>query len=1101
MHIHSAPTATELAHRLATRLVAPHADPFGRDVVVVPSVGMREYLIEFLCREGSATPTDRPIVANVDFIFPSEFDLRVLGHRRPDDDPWGVAHLRWTILDILQREDHDLLPGFKQGKRQLARAEKAARLFEKYAAQRPRMIADWAAGEFTDGVGPLDPIAAAGFEWQYSLWRRVRQQLGTSHAEEVVDAAPSVDPLERYWLFALEFFSSAKISLLAALGRHAPVEVFALQPLATKPTSIDGRVVRGLTVARSEFSAPMFNHPLNRSWGSIAHETGALVGALAGSTGVGIDHLEHHCRDTLLGRLQGNIFTDAARSPAIPLAPGDRSVQVHFCHGPTRQVQVLRDALLHLFEQDPDLTPRDVLVLCYDLPTFAPLIGPIFDNGEGPRIPVTIVDRAVTTLTPVESAIEAILATLQGRCTVGELLDVISQPPVQASVDLTADEVQLIDNMLDRVDVRWGIDADHRAAHGYVGDDVSTWRHAVDRMLLGAVVQATGRIGAIEGITPLTDVDSQSALAAAKLSTVLTRLESLAAACRTASTGPEWSHVLSTIIESLVHVPPRDHRLLTAVRALANQLSGSGAAATITLEPSEFFDAVRAALSGTPMRAHQWADAVRVATPQRFRGVPSPVVVLLGMDEDRIRVGGADGDDLLAVTAQVGDRDARSESRLGLLTSICSAATALIVVADGHTVTDNTEVPPAMPVRELIDELAAMSGVSADELPCVVRHSRQATDTVNLGVGSTERSKNVTRFIAGPWSFDSTAIRIAERVAEARSATTTVSIPDPLPPIDDSFDDEVTIDLLVRAMRRPAETFVFERLRMTLPSSEAADSDALPLWPGQLERWKIGDGLLRADLDGDANWAATRPLDGGVPPAALGAAYLDVVATESVAIAAATRSAVAAESGPEAHRIHIAIPDHRWILADTVITIGRTIVEPTFSTFGPHLRYKPLLQLAALTVSEPTVAWSACIAANGDSKSASAVLERFAIAGDSPDARKAHGMEVLRYAASMRDRALRAPVPAFAKATWQLGIAKPKEVEALFNSDLKGEVYGWLFPGVDLAWLSALPSGPLEADLPEGSGAAIRYALALRAVWDDHVSVILPASPDEGASS
>ena len=65
-----------------------------------------------------------------------------------------------------------------------------------------------------------------------------------------------------------------------------------------------------------------------------------------------------------------------------PLAADDRSVQVHACHGRARQVEVLRDAVLHLLAEDPALEPRDVIVMCPDIEAFAPLIQATFGAGE-----------------------------------------------------------------------------------------------------------------------------------------------------------------------------------------------------------------------------------------------------------------------------------------------------------------------------------------------------------------------------------------------------------------------------------------------------------------------------------------------------------------------------------------------------------------------------------------------------------------------------------------------------------------------------------------------------------------------------------------------
>src|SRR5204862_3517048 len=87
--------------------------------------------------------------------------------------------------------------------------------------------------------------------------------------------------------------------------------------------------------------------------------------------------IEH--ADTLLGWLQadlaGNTTTDPARRV---VADDDTSVQVHACHGQARQVEVLREVLLGLLADDPTLEPRDILVMCPDIETYAPLITAAF---------------------------------------------------------------------------------------------------------------------------------------------------------------------------------------------------------------------------------------------------------------------------------------------------------------------------------------------------------------------------------------------------------------------------------------------------------------------------------------------------------------------------------------------------------------------------------------------------------------------------------------------------------------------------------------------------------------------------------------------------
>ena len=64
------------------------------------------------------------------------------------------------------------------------------------------------------------------------------------------------------------------------------------------------------------------------------------------------------------------------------LADDDDSIRVHSCHGRGRQVEVLRDAVLHLLEDDPTLEPRDIIVMCPDIENFAPLIQATFGAHE-----------------------------------------------------------------------------------------------------------------------------------------------------------------------------------------------------------------------------------------------------------------------------------------------------------------------------------------------------------------------------------------------------------------------------------------------------------------------------------------------------------------------------------------------------------------------------------------------------------------------------------------------------------------------------------------------------------------------------------------------
>src|SRR5690606_6023713 len=71
---------------------------------------------------------------------------------------------------------------------------------------------------------------------------------------------------------------------------------------------------------------------------------------------------------------------DFAKLPE-PFA-SDRTIEIHACHGLTRQVEVLRDVLVRLFDEMPDLQPRDVVVMAPNIDELAPVIDAVFSVGD-----------------------------------------------------------------------------------------------------------------------------------------------------------------------------------------------------------------------------------------------------------------------------------------------------------------------------------------------------------------------------------------------------------------------------------------------------------------------------------------------------------------------------------------------------------------------------------------------------------------------------------------------------------------------------------------------------------------------------------------------
>ena len=132
-------------------------------------------------------------------------------------------------------------------------------------------------------------------------------------------------------------------------------------------------------------------------------------------------------------------------------------MQVHACHGRARQVEVLRDAILHLLDEDPTLEPRDVIVMCPDIETFAPLIQATLRRRRGlrrrrridalpdgirpPDLRVRLADRSLRQTNPILGVVARLIELADERLTASQVLDLADREPVRRRFGFDDDDL------------------------------------------------------------------------------------------------------------------------------------------------------------------------------------------------------------------------------------------------------------------------------------------------------------------------------------------------------------------------------------------------------------------------------------------------------------------------------------------------------------------------------------------------------------------------------------------------------------------------------------------------------------------------------------
>jgi exodeoxyribonuclease V gamma subunit len=1024
LHLHRATRTDLLADGLAALLATPLDDPFAEEVVVVPAKGVERWLTQRLSHRLGAGPRGSDgVCAGVRFLNPRSLVAMLTATEQ--DDPWDPDRFVWPLLRVVDASlgepwcallarhlGHDV-PG-EQGElrrnRRYAVARRVAGLLAAYALQRPQLLADWREGRDTDGAG--EPLAA-DLAWQPQLWRRLLEEYDDGRAvgtpderhQWTLDAIRSGAELalpSRLSMFGHTRMPTTELELLRAVGEVRDVHLWLPQPSPQGWRRVAEETAAGPVRRRDDNSARLVTHPLLASLGRDSRELQRslrLLGPLHD------DELPTPAepRVTLLGRLQEQLRSD--RVDRVEQEPGlpDRSVQVHACHGPSRQVEVLREVLVGLLEDDPTLEPRDILVMCPDVEAYAPLFSAAFGLAEaagggahpGHQLRVRLADRGLAGTNPLLALAGALVRIAGGRATASEVLDLAGTAPVRRRFGIDDDDLAELTGWVERSGVRWGLTADLRAPYGLGGFEENTWRLGLDRVLLGAAVAEDGTV--LGGRLPLDDVGSSSIDLAGRLAELVDRLEDAVVVLRSAGTAAEWVDALRTAVGALGEVGGHDTWMAAQFeREMESVLDASGAGERVDLGLADVRTLLELRLEPRPTRANFRTGHLTVATLVPMRSVPHRVVCLVGLDDGVFpRSTTPDGDDVLARDPMTGERDARSEDRQLLLDAVLAARDTLVVTYTGANVSSNQERPPAVPLAELLDAVEAVEPGAGERV--VRRHPLQPFDPRNF-----DRRE--------PFSFDRASLEAAGvLVGERRAPRPFLTAPLRREPRAD-----VALADLHAFFRSPVRGFLRQGLDVATHDERDDPRDAMPVGLEGLEAWTIGDRVLRRVLESpDPQSVLTAELlRGELPPRGLGVRTMEEVCRRVQELRDA--SAGDRATPPTSHDVTVDLGSGRRLTGVVPDVRGDRVVRVEYSRLSAKHRFVAWLDLLALTTAFPDRPWTAVT--YGWFKRGSRQGAARSLLGPLDDRARGHLLDLVE----TYDRGLTEPLPLFAKtsAAW-----------------------------------------------------------------------------------
>lgn len=861
-----------LADRLIDDLAADSPDPLRAHVVVVAHPALGRWLQERMAARLG-------IAINVEFPLPSTFAwtvLRDLSTGLPRESAFSREALAWRI--------HAALPAFAQRpefarvrnylgsagdpRQRFELATMLARTFDEYTMARPGWIRGWLHGRLEfDASQEIDEA------WQAALWRHLadavdepdRASLMQAVLADISTARKLPARLEAgFSVFGAAHLPPLLLEFFLGLARRLPLRFYQPNPCLdywgdiTSEREIARRRTLWKAHGRSEDEAHFESgHPLLASWGALGREYLKAIHA---------PELVVHDDDafavpspsSLLGWLQGGILL-LDPSHAEPPPPGPvPSIQLHGCPSRRREVEVLRDELLRLIDQRKDLLPHDFVVMSPCIEAYVPYIAAVFgDPDDDLSIPYGISDVPLRATHPLIDAFLRILELGESRFTVSEVLGLLAEPAIARRQALVGEAQDWLREWVADSGIRWGLDADFRAALGAAAIDENTWRFGFNRLLLG---YATGDDGAmLAGVVPAINVEGSSAQWLGQFARFVDTLADTRRGFARARTAQDWKLWLIDRLERLFDTESTDNAELAAIRDLREAIAGfgDGAAHWLGDEPLPF-DIVRSALDAQiaePRAARAGRFGITFCGMVPMRNVPHRVVCVLGLDAGEFpRRQPPPGFNLMRRHPRPGDRTIREDDRFLFLESLVAARDVFYMSHVDRDAKSASANPPSPLVEELTGFLATAYGEARwqeAKSAIVRRHPMHPFASEYFRPGSPLASYDrrwwaAARQLADGWIDPAPFVAMEADIATIHAKASAQ--------MDAATSwTELTIDELLGWLGHPLRAFFRHQLPLYLPEAERAE-DIEPFALDGLARYQLADRLLgpsalRPDLE------------------------------------------------------------------------------------------------------------------------------------------------------------------------------------------------------------------------------------------------------------
>ena len=886
----------------------PKEDPFQQDIILVQSPGMAQWLqMELAKKNGISANLTFPMPAT--FIWQLYKDnLPFVSLQNPFDKDSMMWRLMGLIPHFLDREEFEPLrhylssSPYSEQYKLYQLSSKIADLFDQYLVYRPEWIFAWEreedekiAAQIKRQQAHLNDVLLQQIQgnvtWQGILWRALVAKVKTDIGEQATHRAalhekfltllndknqPKKLP-NRLFIFGISALPTAYLSILQAMSLEVDIHLFFNNPSQEywgdirdlRMDYLSNRVRRHYQkqqeiqplFSNSQISALTDNNlettyyeeklqngnPLLAAWGKMGRDF--LYTLLKDEERIptyALNAYEEIPNRTLLGQLQSHILH--LTNQPLNIAKNDRSLSIHACHSAMREVEVLHDYLLDLFNQNPLLTPKDIVVMVADINHYTPYIQSVFGNknGDVPLIPFSISDNKLSESDALVSCYLSLLHLKESTFSAEQILALLDIPAVHQRFNISLSDLPLIREWVADAGIRFGLQKNQD------GTNFNSWQAGLERMLLGYAMREEH--GIWQDSLGFDSSYGLKGVLAGYLSHFFTVLSAWYEMLQEAHSMKKWQQILSALLQDFFVQNEENHDSLLYIQEKINEVTEQLEELHFNtlLQSDVIADVMRIKLEDTPNSLKFLAGKVNFCTLLPMRAVPFRVVCLLGMNEaDYPRRQTPNSFDLMQYHHQKGDRVRRDDDRYLFLEALLAARDYCYISYIGRSTIDNQSKEPSILVSQLLDYIN--QGQTNEGKLSIQQHTMTAFSPSNF-----KNSDNFNRSFAAKW------LPIAKMTGH-KSQKEFVTLMENTESIT-----EIELDRFVGFVENPVKFFFEKQLGVYFRDEDDRIADSENFTLTGLDKYALNNHLLYLDESEFDRYFAQANVKGVLPRAQFG---------------------------------------------------------------------------------------------------------------------------------------------------------------------------------------------------------------------------------------